>query len=102
MNFVVMIVWSGMAFVLIVIAMIRKAIMDGIRMRASERGAAWDKDGNLAVPPMFERMFDKNMQTRDEKFRALEERIQVLEKIVTDSHKSSSLSDEIERLRDKT
>ena len=35
-----------------------------------------------------------------EKISALKERVQTLEKIVIDNHKSSSLSDEIEKLRD--
>jgi hypothetical protein len=61
----------------------------------------WGKNGNLSVPPLFEKMFEKAASERDEKIRKLEERIVVLEKIVTDSHRSSRLADEIDKLRDE-
>jgi len=41
------------------------------------------------------------MAERDTEINKLRERIEVLEKIVTDNHKVSTLADEIERLRDK-
>ncbi len=56
---------------------------------------------NMAVPPMFHKMLEKAMAERDTEIQQLRERIEVLEKIVTDGHKSHSLADEIERLRDK-
>ncbi len=62
--------------------------------------AQWGKDSNLQVPPMFEKLFAKNVAERDEKMRKMEERIQVLEKIVTDTHGSSKLAAEIDKLRD--
>jgi hypothetical protein len=91
---------GGMFFSLAVVWLICRTILDAIRSRHASR-AGWDKDGNVATPPMFERMLDKAMRERDEHQRSLEERIEVLEKIVTDGHKASSLADEIERLRDK-
>jgi len=56
---------------------------------------------NMAVPPMFQKLMEKAMAERDAEIQSLRERIEVLEKIVTDGHKSHSLADEIERLRDK-
>jgi hypothetical protein len=61
----------------------------------------WGHDGNMPVPPLFEKMFEKAMEKRDVESRALRERIEVLEKIVTDSHASVDLANEIDRLRDK-
>lgn len=63
------------------------------------RTPQWGRNGNMAVPPLFEKMFEKAASERDEKFRKLEDRIAVLEKIVTDSHGASKLADEIEKLR---
>ena len=39
--------------------------------------------------------------TEREEIRALKERIQVLERVITDNHGSRRLDDEIERLRDR-
>lgn len=61
--------------------------------------AQWGKNGNMQVPPLFEKMFEKAASERDEKIRKLEERVAVLEKIATDGHHSSRLADEIEKLR---
>lgn len=91
---------GGMAFTFAVFWLICKTILEALRARHAAR-AGWDKDGNVAVPPMFERMLGKAMHERDAHQRSLEERIEVLEKIVTDGHKSASLADEIERLRDR-
>jgi hypothetical protein len=55
---------------------------------------------NMAVPPMFQKLLEKAMAERDAEIQSLRERVEVLEKIVTDGHKSNSLADEIERLRD--
>ncbi len=49
---------------------------------------------------MFDKMLEKAMQERDAEIKGLKERIEVLEKIVTDSHASVSLASEIDRLRD--
>ncbi|MGN6619762.1 MAG: hypothetical protein ACTHKR_01690 [Sphingomonas sp.] len=43
----------------------------------------------------------ENRQLRGE-VQALKERIQVLERVITDTHSSSDLDREIERLRDRT
>jgi hypothetical protein len=60
----------------------------------------WDNNPeNLHVPPMFNKMLEKAMAERDAEIQALRERIEVLEKIVTDAHKSNALADEIEKLR---
>lgn len=64
------------------------------------RKSRWDHNqGNLHVPPMFQKLLDKAMSERDAEIHALRERVEVLEKIVTDGHKSTTLADEIERLR---
>lgn len=61
----------------------------------------WKSDPeNTHVPPMFHKMLEKAMAERDSEIASLRERIQVLEKIVTDTHKSSTLAEEIEGLRD--
>ena len=49
---------------------------------------------------MFEKMLEKAMEERDAEIQALRERVEVLEKIVTDSHASISLASEIDKLRD--
>jgi hypothetical protein len=54
---------------------------------------------NMQVPPMFQKLMDKAMEERDNEINLLRERIVVLEKIVTDTHQSHSLSEEIEKLR---
>jgi hypothetical protein len=62
----------------------------------------WHSDpDNTVIPPMFQKLLDKAMADRDSEITALRERIQTLETIVIDTHKSSRLSDEIEKLRDK-
>lgn len=61
----------------------------------------WKSDPeNTHVPPMFHKLLEKAMAERDTEINNLRERIEVLEKIITDTHKSTSLADEIERLRD--
>ena len=49
----------------------------------------------------FRHMLAEELADRDDKANALEERIRVLEKIVTDNHKSSALSEEIDSLDDQ-
>ncbi|MDR0779810.1 MAG: hypothetical protein LBF16_03820 [Pseudomonadales bacterium] len=56
-------------------------------------------DKNAAVPPMFDKLMNKAMTERDAEIAALRERIEVLERLMVDGHKSRSLSDEIEKLR---
>lgn len=95
---IVLLAWGGMLFTFAAMWLICKTIVDGIRARSANR-AGWDKEGNVQVPPMFDRMLDKAMVERDERIQLMEERIQVLEKIVTDGHKRDSLASEIEKLR---
>jgi len=59
-----------------------------------------ERPQNTHVPPMFDKMLEKAMQERDAEIKSLRERIEVLEKIVTDNHASTNLASEIERLRD--
>jgi hypothetical protein len=67
-----------------------------------DRKHGWKENpANTHVPPMFQKLMEKAMAERDVEIHSLRERIEVLEKIVTDGHKTSSLADEIERLRDK-
>jgi hypothetical protein len=55
---------------------------------------------NMDAPPMFRKLLEKAMAERDDEIRSLRERVVTLEKIVTDTHRSSNLSEEIEKLRD--
>jgi len=66
----------------------------------TRRGSRWGpNEKNVAVPPMFDKMLSKAMAERDDEIERLRQRIEVLERIVVDTHKSHSLSEEIERLR---
>ena len=50
---------------------------------------------------MFQKMTDKAMAERDEQIASLQERVQVLEQIVTNQHnqsKARTLADEIDKL----
>jgi hypothetical protein len=84
--------------VIAVISIISGTILSIVKTVQANK-AHWGKNGNLSVPPLFEKMFEKAASERDEKIRRLEDRIAVLEKIVTDNHGASKLADEIERLR---
>lgn len=62
----------------------------------------WDGNPkNAHVPPMFQKLLEKAMAERDAEIRGLRERIEVLERIITDNHKRSTLADEIDSLRDQ-
>lgn len=75
----------------------------GIGGPFSSNRHGWKPDPeNTHIPPMFSKMLEKAMAERDAEIRSLRERVEVLEKIVTDGHKSATLADEIEQLRDKT
>src|SRR5687767_6427407 len=74
-----------------------------IRLAQIKSGAdkGWHQNPrNTHVPPMFEKMLEKAMEERDAEIQDLRERVEVLEKIVTDSHASVSLASEIDKLRD--
>ena len=60
--------------------------------------ASYGKSRNMKVPPLFEKMLEKAMEERDAEISALKERVQVLESIVVETHKSKRLADEIDRL----
>lgn len=87
-------------FIIPVIAILAWAAIKITRIKhGAERG--WhESPRNTHVPPMFEKMLEKAMEERDAEIANLRERIEVLEKIVTDNHKSASLASEIDRLRD--
>lgn len=89
-------------FIIPVVAIVCWAIIRIVRIRSGQPRVGWfDADHNRPLPPMFEKMLGKAMAERDEQADKLRKRIEVLEKIVTDNHKSSTLSDEIERLREQ-
>ncbi len=85
-------------FIIPVVAIICWMIIKVVKIQHGVTG--WhERPRNAQVPPMFDKLLEKAMQERDAEIRALRERIEVLEKIVTDSHGASKLADEIERLR---
>lgn len=91
----------GFAFagmVIAVVAIISHTVLSIMEGFTGSKNAQWGKD-NQAVPPMFEKMFEKAASERDEKILRMEARIAVLEKIVTDNHGASSLADEIAALK---
>lgn len=49
----------------------------------------------------FQHKLAQELADRDDRARALEERIRVLEKIITDNHSSYALSEEIEQLKEQ-
>lgn len=73
----------------------------GLQSRWDRKRDWGNNPNNMQVPPMFEKLLEKAMAERDAEIQNLRERIEVLEQIVTDGHKSHTLADEIERLRDK-
>ena len=84
---------------LMLVKIIITAVMAGIRAY-HDNSQFWGRNPQ-GIPPMFQKMTDKAMADRDELIDSLRERIEVLEKIVTDQHresKSRNLSDEIDRL----
>lgn len=84
------------AFAWVVVTWIRA------RYGIEHHGPGWEhKPRNMKVPPMFDKMVSKAMEERDAEISALKERVEVLEKIVTDNHSSNRLSDEIEKLRER-
>ena len=88
------------AGILIFLKMISSVITTSIRSFHDSR-QYWGKNQH-GVPPMFQKMTDKAMAERDEEIADLRERIEVLEKIVTDQHnqsKARALADEIDKLK---
>lgn len=73
------------------------AVVSIYRAKQGLPGPDWSGT-QKSSPPMFKKLLEKAMAERDEELQKLKERIIVLEKIVTDSHKRHSLSDEIDNL----
>jgi len=88
---------------LIGIVVLIKSIISGVTVAIKahqENRLHWGKTPD-DVPPMFQKMTDKAMAERDEQIASLQERVQVLEQIVTDQHnqsKARTLADEIDKL----
>ena len=87
-------------FTLVALGMICTTVIVLVRARLANQNK-WSGN-STQVPPMFDKMLDRAMQQRDERHRRLRERIEVLEHIVTDSHKSHELVDAIEKLKDQS
>jgi hypothetical protein len=86
-------------FIIPVVAIICWMIIKVAKIKNGVTG--WhERPSNSHVPPMFDKLLEKAMQERDAEIRSLRERVEVLEKIVTDNHASTSLASEIEKLRD--
>ncbi|MDY6982356.1 MAG: hypothetical protein SV422_04660 [Pseudomonadota bacterium] len=83
-----------------VVAILAWAMIKIVRIRHGADHGWHYNPRNTHVPPMFEKMLEKAMEDRDAEIAGLRERIEVLEKIVTDAHASTSLASEIDRLRD--
>jgi hypothetical protein len=84
-----------------IVAIICWAVITLARIKNGTDHGGWHSSPrNTHVPPMFDKMLEKAMHERDTEIKNLRERIEVLEKIVTDSHASVSLASEIDKLRD--
>lgn len=88
----------GMVFTAVIVGMIIYAIVAVVKSKHA-RDERW-RAQNSEVPPLFEKMLEKAMAERDRKQVQLQHRIEVLERIVTDTHKSHSLTEEINKLRE--
>lgn len=87
-------------FIIPVVAIICWAFIKIAKIKNGEDHGWHHSPRNMKVPPLFEKMLEKAMEQRDAEIKALRERVEVLEKIVTDSHASVSLASEIDRLKD--
>ena len=86
--------------VLLFLKMVTSAVTTSIRSYHEGR-QYWGKNQN-GIPPMFQKMTDRAMADRDADIETLKERVEVLERIVTDQHnqsKARALADEIDRLK---
>lgn len=89
-------------FIIPVVAIIAWAVVAVVKAKHGIPDAEWDEEGKpMHRPPMFRKMFEKEIAERDDEIRKLKERVLVLEKIVTETHSRHSLSEEIDNLRDK-
>jgi hypothetical protein len=95
--------WFSVIMIIGVIVLVKtltSSVMYAVKTHYENR-QYWGKNPR-GIPPMFQKMTDKAMADRDELIESLRERIEVLEKIVTDEHKqtrSSKLSEEIDNLK---
>jgi hypothetical protein len=87
-------------FIIPVVAILCWAAITITRIKSGTERGWHHSPRNAQVPPMFEKMLAKAMEERDAEIRGLKERVEVLEKIVTDNHASVSLASEIDKLRD--
>lgn len=87
-------------FIIPVVAIVCWMIVKVARIKNGVDTGWHERPRNSHVPPMFDKMLEKAMQERDAEIKSLRERIEVLEKIVTDNHASTNLASEIEKLRD--
>ena len=87
------------ASALILVRIITTSVTASIRAHHDNR-QYWGKNPR-GVPPMFQKMTDKAMAERDDLIDSLRERVEVLEKIITDQHnqtKAKQIADEIDKL----
>lgn len=94
--------WFSIIFLAGVIFMLR-SIAIGITsgMKAFHDGRQYWGKNQHGVPPMFQKLSDKAMADRDQDIAELKDRVEVLERIVTDQHnqaKARKLADEIDSL----
>lgn len=94
--------WFSTIFLVDVVFMLRSISM-GITsgMKAFHDGRQYWGKNQHGVPPMFQKLSDKAMAERDQELAGLKERVEVLERIVTDQHnqaKARKLADEIDSL----
>ena len=81
-------------FIVPVVAIIAWAVVAVVRAKQGITAS-----GNAdASSPAVKQMIEQALGERDAQIDHLRERVQVLEKIVTDTHKSHHLSQEIEKL----
>jgi amino acid permease len=94
--------WFSIIFLIGVVIMLRSISM-GISggMKAFYEGRQYWGKNQHGVPPLFQKLSDKAMAERDQDMTELKERIEVLERIVTDQHnqaKARKLADDIDSL----
>lgn len=87
-------------FIIPVVAILCWAAIRITKIKSGVDSGWCENPRNAQVPPMFDKMLEKAMQERDAEIRGLRERVEVLEKIVTDAHASVSLASEIDKLKD--
>lgn len=87
-------------FTLVALGMICATTVILVRARLANQDRWRGKSSE--VPPLFDRMLDRAMQQRDERHRRLRERVDELERIATETHKTEELAREMATLKDRT